>query len=141
MHKATICLLMLLCSIAVSAQKQPQWKVVQAIAVTNQTAPIQETTLFTPIYGGVYRLSVYMSGGAGKPGASWDLSVAWYDLTGASSDFGELQVSTGGANWTQHAPSMLSIMPGTPLLYSVQPDGNTSGSYYNLAITLEKLEQ
>jgi hypothetical protein len=140
MHKTTICLFMLLCSVAALGQKPPLWKVVQALALTNQTAPIPQTTLFTPTRAGVFRLSVYMSGGGETPGGDWDLSVGWTDLTGASSDFGELQVFTGGANYTQHSPSMLSIEPKTPLLHEVDAAGNTSGSDYNLVITMEQLE-
>jgi hypothetical protein len=139
-RKTTICLLVLLCSVAALGQKQPQWKVVQSLALTNETAPIPQTTLFRPNRSGVFRLSVYMSGEGGTPGGDWDLSLGWTDLTGASSDFGELQVFTGGANWTQHSPSMLSMQPNTPLLYEVDAVGNTSGSDYNLVITIEQLE-
>jgi hypothetical protein len=138
MRKATVGLLMLLFSVA--AFGQPQWKVVKALTLADQIAPIPQTALFTPTRAGVYRLSVYMSGGGGTPGADWDLSVGWTDFTGASSDFNELQVFTGGANWTEHPPSMLSIANGTPLVYEVDAVGNTSGSDYNLVITIEQLE-
>lgn len=138
MRRTTICFLMLLCSVA--ALGQPQWRVVKSLALTSQTAPIPQTTLFTPTRTGVYRLSVYLSGGGGMGPGDWLLFVRWTDLTGASSAIRELQVTTGKANWTQHAPSMLSIQSGTPLVYEVDAVGDTSGCDYNLVITIEQLE-
>lgn len=140
MHRLTIWLLLFCYSLSAFGQHQPQWRVVQSIVLTNQTMPIQWTALFTPNRAGIYKLSAYMSGGGGTAGADWDLSVAWTDFTGAASDFDDLQVFTGPANWTQHSPSMLSIKAGTPLRYEVSSDGNTTGSDYNLIITIEELQ-
>jgi len=109
MHKLTIWLFLFACSLSAFGQHQPQWKVVRSVILTNQTTPIQQTTLFMPNRAGIYKLSAYMSGGGGTAGADWDLSIAWTDLTGAASDFDELQVFTGSSNWTQHSLSILSI--------------------------------
>jgi len=61
MHKATICLLLLLGSLAAFGQSQPQRTVVQSIILPDQTAPIAQTTLFTPTSAGLYRLNAYIS--------------------------------------------------------------------------------
>ncbi len=139
MRRPTI--LFLLLALPASGQHLPQWKVAHSVILSNQTNPIPLTTIFTPQAQGVYRLSVYFSGGGGTPAAGdWDMSANWTDLTGAGGDFDELQVNTGDANWTQHTPSLLSIEPDTPLQYEVVSVGNVSGSDYNLVLTVEQLE-
>ena len=80
MRKATIGLLLLLCSLAAFGQTQPQWRVVQHVILTHQSAPIPQSPLFTPTKPGLYRLSAYIS--AESRYANWNLRVSWTDAAG-----------------------------------------------------------
>jgi hypothetical protein len=132
MRKATICLVVFLCSWAAFGQdKVPQWKVVRDVVLTKQTSPISQTTVFTPTSPGLYRLSSYLS--VSGAGASWGLSVYWTDLTGAltSSTFGT------GPGWAWSGPIIFSIEPGQSFSYSVS---GTGGGTYNVGFTVERLQ-
>ncbi|HTA24735.1 MAG TPA: hypothetical protein VK763_14480 [Terriglobales bacterium] len=61
MRKATICSLVVLCSLAALGQNQPQWKVVQYVSMVNQSNNIPTTTIFVPTAPGLYRMSAYLS--------------------------------------------------------------------------------
>src|SRR5215467_14162580 len=62
-------------------------QIIRRVELTNQTAPIPTTTLFTPSHNGLYRVSSYMtltSGDSrGRDVGVWDLSLDWTDDAGA----------------------------------------------------------
>ena len=45
MQRATICLLVLFCSLTAFAQTKPQWTIVKTVAKTNQTASVPDDTV------------------------------------------------------------------------------------------------
>src|SRR5260370_28594260 len=57
--------------------------------LTNQTAPIPSTTIFTPTQTGLYRLSVYATISKADPtgGSFWTLSPSWTDDGGNETSF------------------------------------------------------
>ncbi len=134
MRKATICLLVVLCLWgATSWRGQPQWRVVQYVALTAQTAPISQTTIFTPTERGVYRLTAYLSAGGNQ--ANWEWLFNWNDLDGGSFQTG-LDSSDG--------PSELGAMvfapqPGIPVTYATTAKPQLHGGY-DLLFTIEQLQ-
>lgn len=56
--------------------------VVAKVALTNQMQPIPTTTIFTPAYTGLFRISPYWATAVNGPN-SWELNMNWTD------DFGQ----------------------------------------------------
>lgn len=135
MQRATICLLVLFCSLTAFAQTKPQWTIVKTVAKTNQTASVPETTLLTPKSDGLYRVQAYLSGHAG--GGTWTLTLNLTDLSGQT--FTLPIVADSDNLWTSVFPIMASPMPGTPVTYEIAANGN--GSSYSFAITIERLQK
>jgi hypothetical protein len=80
MRKATISMLLLMCSVVAFGQSEPQWRVVKHGFLTNQTVGIQTTTLFTPTKTDLYRMSIYIS--ASGADTNWQMALDWTDLAG-----------------------------------------------------------
>lgn len=138
MRKPTICLLLLLCSLAAFGQSQPQWRVVQSIILPNQTAPITQTTLFTPTEAGLYRLTVYISATALSSGEEWSFGLIWTDLV-------EQNPFTLTVSAVRNGPgtitSIFSPRRNTPVSFQVEAENSPPpNSHYNLAFTVEQLK-
>jgi len=139
MSKATLCFVMILCSVIAFAQQQPQWTVIQHVALSQQSQPIPQTTLFTPTSPGIYRLTVYFSGGTGTGTGIWVESLNGTDITGLPlGGSGNLAIFCREANWQWTPPVVISLKPQVPLTYQVS-DISASGCQYNLVITVEEL--
>jgi len=133
MRRVTLFALIVLCvSGATSWQGQPQWRVVQHLVLTGQTAPIPQTEVFTPSKKGLYRLSAYLSAG-GTPQSNWEVFFTWNDIDGH-------QFTNGIASST--GPSDLGMVfapePQVPFTYSVTPIQASGG--YDLAFTIEEFQ-
>jgi hypothetical protein len=138
MSKTTVCLLVLLCSLAAHGQKQPQWRVVKSVSLLDQTEPISDTTWFTPPTFGVYRLSGYMAGTNLQSGTALEFIISWTDVsgtTGGSSIVLSNQLPSGTIN-----PTVFSVRSGTPVVYHVQATPPPVGYTYILVLTVEKLQ-
>jgi hypothetical protein len=138
MRKATIGLLVVLCLWgATSWQNQPQWRVVRVLVLTNQTAGIPPTTVFTPTKAGLYRYSVYLSG-TGQRG-QWSLSINYNDLTGTPTSVG-LEVgpfsNEVNALWANLPVAPFSAQPGTPVTFTTFG----TAAAYNVGVTIEQLQ-
>ena len=141
MRKATICFLMLLCSVLAFGQDEPQWKVVKHVIFTQQTQRIGGTLLI-PTEPGLYRLNLYFSeSGGGGPDSYYEAQLHATDVTGTSVDFAQLlYCSSAGAIWMP--PIMVYLKPQKPLTYNVSVSPSpTASCQYNLAITVEQLVQ
>ena len=114
-------------------QKSPQWEVVKAIVLTNQTASTPLTTLLTPQSSVPYRIQAYLSTTAG--GGNWTMNVNLIDMSGQTFSFPEFANSNN--LWSSSGPFMIRPMPGTPITYSVNNNG--SGGTYSFVISIEKL--
>lgn len=141
MREATICFVMMLCSVVAFGQQQPQWKVVQSVALFNQTNPIPPTTLLTPTEPGAYRVSLYFSG-VPKTAAYSNpvVQILGSDITGASIPNWLLQLSCNVPNWLSIPATTISLKPQVPLIYELDT-GNSSSCLYNLIISVEQLVQ
>jgi len=128
MRKATMCLLMLLCSLPAFGQNQRQWKVVRHRAVAGLTVKIPLTTLFTPTKPGFYRLCAYISSTGGIK--TWQLDWQWTDIAGTL-----LEGSIVGGNPSQ-VVFLLVPKGGTPVVYSTEGQGGS----YNIVYTIEQLQ-
>jgi len=135
MRKTTMSLLVLLCLWgATSWQGQPQWRVVQHVVLTRQTAPISQTTVFTPTERGVYRLSAYLSAG-GSPQANWEWSFYWNDLDGVG-----FQTSLDSSDGPSQVGAMIfAPQPGVPVTYATTSNPQPHGGY-DLLFTIEQLQ-
>jgi hypothetical protein len=134
MRKAIVLLGLLLFASAAVAQTQPQWKVIQSVTLTKQTAEIPVTTLFTPTAEGFYRVSAYISAG-GPTGGNWTLYFQWTDIMGGVPLYGAQVYFDDGSNFDS---AMFTFVekPGTPFTYYTN---GTAGSY-NIAFTVEQLK-
>jgi hypothetical protein len=133
MRKTTIGLLLLLCSLAAFGQNEPQWKVVRHGILTDQTAPILSTPIFTPTKTGIYRMSAYISLN-GFTISDWEMAIFWTDLGGSVQTY---QASPEGG--TQRIETFMFIpKEGTPVEYYVS--GNDPTRPYNIAFTIEQLQ-
>lgn len=142
MGKATICLMVTMCSVIAFAQEEPQWKVVQHVTLFQQSELIYWTTLLTPTEPGVYRLTVYFSGGGGGAKGQFVASIHGFDITGIPLGLDGIAILCSGKTWYQTAPITVSLKPQIPLMYEVLGSNNgTAGCQYNLAITVEQLMQ
>jgi hypothetical protein len=138
MRKSAMCLLVVICLWgATSWQTERQWRVIRDVALTNQTAGIPETTLFTPTKAGLYRYSIYLSG-TGQSGL-WTLSINYHDLTGQATSI-PVQIGpfSGDANaiWTSLPLAPISVQPGTPVTFTIFGSGPAT---YNVGVTIEQL--
>ncbi len=133
--------------------------IVARVALTGQTASIPTTILLTPSVDGLYRISSY--GVITVPNATfgqWDVQLNWSDESGPElcSNFlpcalmqmwsDPVETHFGGATGNQGAfapntTTVVRVKAGTPLTFAVVPDsnGDTSGSTYDLFITVEHL--
>jgi hypothetical protein len=141
MFKATICMLLLLCSLAAFSQTQPQWRVVKHVILTYQTTQVQQTTIFTPTKPGLYRLSAYIS--AEGQFANWNLRLSWTDAAGKPTNT-YITAATGpctvGQNYTVAEMSHLLVPQGrTPVIYEVDAAPDPPAGDYNIIITIEQL--
>jgi hypothetical protein len=137
MRKATMCLLIALCSLAAFGQSQPQWKVVQYVSLAKQANNIPETTMFVPTAPGLYRMSGYLS--VVGPAAGWELVVTWTDVTGLNSS-SHLKVVANGPAVGQLGALIFVPKAGVPVAYSVTEQGNNPPSIYNVGIVIEQLQ-
>jgi hypothetical protein len=143
MRRATLCLLLILCSVIVFAQ-QPQWRTVASVALFNQTQAIPSTTLLTPSEPGIYRLNIYFSGGGGTAKfGTFTERLAATDITGYKlGDSGNFTVFCGmNRAWQWLPPVTISLKPNTPLNYEVDSYAVSPDCVYNVAITVEQLTQ
>jgi hypothetical protein len=144
MRKATMCLLVALCSLVAFGQNQPQWKVVQSVILTQQTAAISQTTIFTPERSGLYRLNAYISGKA-MNNIQFNPSLNFYFMCSDRFQQGDCGAFMGlnvHGPHTQYIGSyVFSPRPGTPVSYLTSV-GNPPpmNLQYDLAFTIEQLQ-
>ena len=134
MRKATICLAMLLCSLAANGQQQPQWKVVQSIVLLKQTAPIPVTTLFTPTAPGMFRVSAEIT--PTNSSGTWFVSVLWKDQLRPNQVYSCYNSCDGG--YPEFLSTTMMVSKDSPIQYYASPWNEVGG--YNLFIVLEQLE-
>lgn len=140
MRNTAICLIVIL-GLGVAAFSQtppPQWKVVQAIHLIEQTSTIPATTLFTPTEAGLYRVNVTATcGGASHTsGPSWSVVVNWATTktSGGQSFVNCLEGNGYGTNAQVFSPEV-----GLPVTYSVV-DTHSPTFGYEFYIVIEKLQ-
>lgn len=140
--KTAFCSLLLLCSCLSFGQTVPQWKVVKAVLLNNQTAAIPLTTLFTPTDNNVYRLSAYMSARNLNPGLfdGWSFTLMATDLVNQQVSLNEVQV-VGGPPYQSLGAWVFTPLKGTPITYHVVINGTPPpDAEYALAFTIEQLK-
>ena len=126
---------LLLCSGIAFAQQQPQWTVIAAVKVVNQTAPIAPVTLFTPTQTlGLYRVTAYIAE-KGHQGTQWRLSIGYTDSSTGVPGAASISVEAGEAVLD---PTPFSPKPGTPVSYDV--DLGSGEVPYSFMFAIEQLK-
>ena len=140
MRNATFCLLVVLLgswssSVGQSAPKFTSPRIVATFERLGQTAEILPTTIYK--HWGTFRISVVMVLTASNGnGASWDGLISYTDGSGLSVP--EDRLFTGFRN-TAPVEFPFRQGAGIPIRVSVQADGDTSGSRYNVWVVVEQL--
>lgn len=146
MRRLVIAITLLLSALSLAGNAQIFPTVVATVKLTNQTAGIAKTALFTPAADGMFRVNVYLVNTMVSPGvdALWNIGIGWTD------DIGTWQYRTVAEVHTEvHNNSVFFQDPvtltlwakaGTPINYNVWLKlGPAPGSAYNVYITLEQL--
>jgi hypothetical protein len=147
----------ILCALAfsglgLSQRNQPPAKpsfpeVIVAKQFLGQTSTIPTTTIFTPKKTALYRVSLYMINtvAGNQPGSVWTGAIGYTDDAGT---FGETLFYLGAnylGNSNEYAapPTQPALTfranAGTPVTLTVNASGDTSGSVYEVFITVEEL--
>jgi hypothetical protein len=149
MRKPTICLFLILCSLAAFGQKQPQWKVVKHLIRTNQLSQIPETAIFTPTKPGLYRLSAYLS----VADALYVVRNLQFNWTDAAGEPANVSINATNSKCSATYCSFSNInsyvfipQAGIPVSYLVYSEGNLAIPFlppgsYNIAFTIEQLQK
>ena len=122
-------------------------QIIRRVELTNQTAPIPTTTLFTPSHNGLYRISMYLTGTSGDAG--WAGYLTWSDDAGFEDTSVRGVIATSGGPppqaWgtsygeTPGSVSIIEAVAGQPVSYNVIiQNADTSGTY-SLYIIVERL--
>lgn len=91
----------------------------------------------TPTTSGVYRVSVYLAGGAIAPTGKWKARIHWTDEDGARSTPRDWAIL--GKDQVVSATQIIRAIAGRPIVYFVGRTESPTFSY-NLFITVEQLE-
>jgi hypothetical protein len=116
---------------------------------TNQTAPISNSTIFTPSQTGLYRFSAYFVETLGVPDSqdSWNLELFWTDDAGQQNTVmtlfailatGQSYGNFGGANPLNSF--VFEAVAGQPFTFDVRGGSAGEGGTYALYYTVEQLQ-
>lgn len=145
MRKATMSLLVVLALWGATSwhppQQLPQWRVVQSVILTHQTAPIPPTTIFTPEKAGVYRTTAYMSATAKQRQSNTSWSFAFECVAGVGQSCSSYMTVQDGQQVATIPSYAFSPQVGLPVAYYVQAsDPPPIESTYKLVLTIEQLQ-
>jgi hypothetical protein len=141
-HKLILGLVFILCAAMSGAQRMPQWKVVQVVTMTHQTAAIPPTTILTPTHKGLYRLTGYMTSVMNtNQYGYWTFNFSCTDLSPQGSCNASMGVATG-SGFSSYIPSYIFCpLPGTPVNYELDAsDPPPLDSQYDFTFTIEELQ-
>lgn len=123
-------------------------QIIRRVALTNQTAPIPATTLFTPSHTGLYRVTAYLTTTAPVPNLNvWAYGLSWADDAGTESAsllYAYMQSPPPNAYGVDAAGSpskttMIEAVAGQPVSYQISGDGTQGSAAYSLYIIVERL--
>ena len=140
MRKAIFGFLLLLCSVLAFGQ-EPQWTVIKHVTLMQQNQPTSGF-LLTPTEPGIYRLTLYFSGGDRKGSGGFEEMVNGTDVTGRPlSQWTTYGLDCSELYWQPIPPVTISLLPNAPLTYQVYSNSSSPSCTYTLAITVEQLMQ
>jgi hypothetical protein len=125
--------------------------IVARLALQNQTAPIANTTAYTPTVTGLYRISAYMTEPQNDTGNFWYLNFQWTDEVGLEETAdafmeqggygppGAYAINSNDSYDQPAGPVVIQAVAGQPIEYSVAAAQNSNGGTYALFITVERL--
>jgi len=123
--------------------------IIGKIALTNQTAAIAPTTVFTPVQDGLFRMSVYMT--QTPPTSStdyWFFNANWTDDAGAELAHQACALPTtvtppnayvGEVGGNPGCVLVFRAKAGIPITYSTVEGFSGSGGAYSIYLALERL--
>ena len=116
MRKATICFLLVLCSVIAFGQEEPQWKVIKHLVLLNQNQFVRSENLLTPTEPALYRLSFYFSGN-GKGTGLYVGSLNGTDISGMPVNTGS-DILCKQIGWNSTTTTAI-LKPQVPLSYTI----------------------
>ena len=137
----TLCLLLVAVTVsflpaATSAPKVPI--IVAQLALTNQTGPIPQTTIFTPTQSGVYRISTYFESNSPGTGESYTLTLVYADDVDSLDNAVLVYPSSNNYYGNPTGFSSFRALANNPV--SIYTQGTAPQGYvYSLYITIERL--
>lgn len=126
-------------------------RIVARVKLTNKTAPVPDSILFTPTQSGLFRISVYMTvtvPTTNSLGGGWYVPLTWTDDAGteqltiagiANTSVPPQDNSTSGNTGNPNYNPVIWADAGTPVTYSVVSEG-TMGGTYEMFMVAEQLE-
>lgn len=136
----TFCLMLVAATVsflpaATSAPKVPI--IVAQLALTNQTGPIPQTTIFTPTQSGVYRISTYFESNSPGTAEPYTLTLVYADDVDPL-DNAVLVYPSNNYYGNPTGFSSFRALANNPV--SIYTQGTAPQGYvYSLYITIEKL--
>ena len=115
-------------SVGVSDSLPATPQIIRKVTLTNQTAPISTTILFTPSHNGIYRLHCYLA-------QTFQVNTYWFATASWSDDIGPQ--NTIMSAYSPINEVFIEAVAGQAVSYSVSANG--SPGPYSLYITVERL--
>jgi hypothetical protein len=117
--------------------------IIARVALTNQTATIPKTTIFTPTQSGIYRVSPYMGTTQPNNNGFWYFDFYWTDDGGTRSAGQMLSLGSQGFGQDPNGSVVGSFtfraIAGQPVSYDVSACCGASGAY-ELFFVVERVE-
>ena len=137
-------------SAAIPAASPSSPPIIARVKLTNQTAAIPTTTIFTPAQTGLYRASLYMTQTTAVPTSNgvWFFEIVWTDDAGTESaapisvNVNQVPPNAWGNYGYTNGGTLLvfEAKAGQPVTYTVPFGGTGDGGAYSLYFTVERLE-
>lgn len=115
-------------------------EVVASVSLTNQSATIGTTTLYSPSTAGLFRINQY--GSVKTNGDGFGFHVNWTDTAGnaiAMTSFGIVSAPNGNISGSA-STMIIQADASTNITYSVPAISLTGADTYNLYIVVESLQ-
>ncbi|MGA9210460.1 MAG: hypothetical protein WB347_21880, partial [Terriglobales bacterium] len=116
---------------------------VNSLSLTNETAAIAATTLFTPLVSGLFRVNIYMTITGGTcTGGTINPNVTWNDENGAQSlaEIGGPNTMLSCSGGYAQGSAVIHAVPGAPIQFLTTFNSVTGSPTYEAFVTMDRLQ-
>lgn len=115
-------------------------RVVAVADFTGQTSNIATTTMFTPLYSGIYRVASYVTAGVVGSAGTADHTIGWTDDTNAKSvTYANVNLSSASSYVSEE--TVFWCKAGNNITYAAKITGLAGGAKADLHFVLEALTE